>query len=339
MKKSIQLIALVAVALLSSCSGGEKDKATAEKVDEKPRVKLASVTARPVDQIQEYTATVQAEVKNNIAPSSPVRIDQIFVEVGDRVSKGQKLVQMDAANLKQAKFRLDNQEIEFKRTDELYKVGGTSKSEWDAAKMALDVQKTTYKNLLENTALLSPINGVVTARNYDNGDMYNAGNPVLTVQQIMPVKLMIHVSEGFYTQVKEGMEVKIHLDVYKNEEFTGKVSLVYPTIDAATRTFPVEIKLDNKDMRVRPGMFARVTINFGTERRVVLPDLAVVKQTGSGDRYVYVYEDGKVDFVKVELGRRTDTRYEVLSGVPDGARVVVAGQSRLHNGAEVTVVE
>lgn len=121
MKKSVQLIALVAVALLSSCSGGEKDKATAEKVDEKPRVKLASVTARPVDQIQEYTATVQAEVKNNIAPSSPVRIDQIFVEVGDRVSKGQKLVQMDAANLKQAKFRLDNQEIEFKRTDELYK--------------------------------------------------------------------------------------------------------------------------------------------------------------------------------------------------------------------------
>ena len=203
----------------------------------------------------------------------------------------------------------------------------------------LDVARTSYENLKENTQLISPIDGIVTARNYDNGDMYNAGNPVLTVRRIMPVKLMIHVSEGFYTQVKEGMEVKIHLDVYKNEEFTGKVSLVYPTIDAATRTFPVEIKLDNKDMRVRPGMFARVTINFGTERRVVLPDLAVVKQTGSGDRYVYVYEDGKVDFVKVELGRRTDTRYEVLSGVPDGARVVVAGQSRLHNGAEVTVVE
>ena len=169
--------------------------------------------------------------------------------------------------------------------------------------------------------------------------MYSAGKPLLTVQKIVPVKLMIHVSEGFYTQVKEGMPVKIHLDVYKDETFTGKVSLIYPTIDAATRTFPVEITLDNKDMRVRPGMFARVTIDFGTERRVVLPDLAVVKQTGSGDRYVYVYNDGKVDFVKVELGRRTDTRYEILSGVPDGARVVVAGQSRLYNGAEVTVVE
>lgn len=81
-----------------------------------------------------------------------------------------------------------------------------------------------------------------------------------------------------------------------------------------------------------------MTIDFGTERRVVLPDLAVVKQTGSGDRYVYVYNDGKVDFVKVELGGAR-YRYEVLSGVSDGARVVVAGQSRLYNGAEVTVVE
>ena len=102
---------------------------------------------------------MEAEVKNNIAPSSPVRIDRILVEVGDRVSKGQKLVSMDEANLKQTKFQLDNQEIEFKRMDELYKVGGASKSEWDAAKMALDIKETAYRNLLENTALLSDKRG------------------------------------------------------------------------------------------------------------------------------------------------------------------------------------
>ena len=326
MKKSVQLIALVAVALLSSCSGGEKDKATAEKVDEKPRVKLASVTARPVDQIQEYTATVQAEVKNNIAPSSPVRIDQIFVEVGDRVSKGQKLVQMDAANLKQAKFRLDNQEIEFKRTDELYKVGGTSKSEWDAAKMALD-----------NTALLSPINGVVTARNYDNGDMYSGGNPVLVVEQITPVKLMINVSEGYFAKVKKGSPVAVKVDVYGDEEFEGTINLVYPTIDPNTRTFPVEVRLTNRDQKVRPGMFARVTLNFGTQEHVVVPDLAIVKRAGSGDRYVYVYKDGKVSYNKVELGRRMDTEYELISGVDNNSQVVVAGQSKLADGVEVEV--
>ena len=194
MKRSIQLVALLLTVFMGSCTGG-KDKAAAEHVDAKPIVKLADVKARPVDQIQDYTATVEAEVKNNIAPSSPVRIDQIFVEVGDRVSKGQKLVQMDAANLKQTKLQLDNQEIEFNRIDELYKVGGASKSEWDASKMQLDVKQTAYKNLLENTSLQSPINGVVTARNYDNGDMYSGGEPVLVVEQITPVKLLINVSE------------------------------------------------------------------------------------------------------------------------------------------------
>ena len=70
----------------------------------------------------------------------------------------------------------------------------------------------------------------------------------------------------------------------------GKISLIYPTINAATRTFPIELVLDNKDMKVRPGMFARVEVNFGSENHVVVPDLAVVKQAGSGDRYVFVYE-------------------------------------------------
>lgn len=259
MKKSIQLVALLLTVVMGSCTGG-KDKAATEHVVEKPKVKVADVKARPVDQIQEYTATVEAEAKNNIAPSSPVRIDQIFVEVGDRVSKGQKLVQMDAANLKQTKLQLDNQEIEFNRMDELYKVGGASKSEWDASKMQLDVQRTAYKNLLENTSLVSPINGVVTARNYDNGDMYSGGNPVLVVEQITPVKLMINVSESYFTQVKKGAPVDVKLDVYGDEIFKGTINLIYPTIDAATRTFPIEIKLDNRDQRVRPGMFARATL-------------------------------------------------------------------------------
>lgn len=336
MKKGFQLIALLAVVLLGACSGG-KDKVATDKVDDKPRVKLADVSARPVEQIQEYTATVEAEVKNNIAPSSPVRIDRIWVEVGDRVAKGQKLVSMDAANLKQAKFQLDNQEIEFKRIDELYKVGGASKSEWDAAKMALDVKKTAYTNLLENTSLLSPISGVVTARNYDSGDMYSGGNPVLVVEQITPVKLLINVSETYFTQVKKGTPVSVKLDVYGDETFDGNISIVYPTIDPATRTFPVEIKLANKDQKVRPGMFARATLNFGTKENVVVPDLAIVKQAGSGDRYVYVYKDGKVSYNKVELGRRMGAEYELISGVPNPSQVVIAGHTRLINGSEVEV--
>lgn len=336
MKRCFQLMALLAVVLLGSCSGG-KEKGAAEKVDEKPKVKLADVTARPVEQIQEYTATVEADVKNNIAPSSPVRINKIYVEVGDRVVKNQKLVQMDMANLTQKKLQLENQRIEFKRMDELYKVGGASKSEWDAAKMQLDVQETSFKNLEENTYLISPINGVVTARNYDNGDMYSGGDPVLVVEQITPVKLLINVSETYFTKVKLGAPVDVKLDVYGDEHFDGKISLIYPTIDPATRTFQVEIQLPNKGQKVRPGMFARATLNFGTADNVVVPDLAIVKQAGAGDRYVYVYKDGKVSYNKVELGRRMGSEYELKSGVPNNSQVVVAGQSRLINGMEVEV--
>ena len=343
MKKSFQLAAVLVAAMLGACSGGEEKKAettAAETVIEKPTVKLATVTSRDVEQISEFTATVEAEAKNNIAPTSPGRISKIFVEVGDQVRKGQKLVQMDAANLTQLKLQLDNQETEFKRVDELYKVGGASKAEWDAAKTNLDVRRSSYENLLENTQLVSPLNGVVTARNFDNGDLYTSTQtPVLVVEQIAPVKLMINVSEPNYPKVTKGMPVTVKLDVYEGEEFEGKVSLVYPTIDAATHTFPVEITLANANQRVRPGMFARVTMNFGSKNHVVVPDMAIVKRAGSGDRYVYVYNNGKVSYNKVELGRRMGTEYELVSGVDNNSQVVVAGQNRLADGVEVEVIQ
>ena len=343
MKKSFQLAAVLVAAMLGACSGGEEKKAettAAETVIEKPTVKLATVTSREVEQIGEFTATVEAEAKNNIAPTSPGRISQIFVEVGDYVRKGQKLVQMDAANLTQLKLQLDNQETEFKRVDELYKVGGASKAEWDAAKTNLDVRRSSYENLLENTQLVSPLNGVVTARNFDNGDLYTSTQtPVLVVEQIAPVKLMVNVSEPNFPKVTKGMAVKVKLDVYEGEEFEGKVSLVYPTIDAATHTFPVEITLANANQRVRPGMFARVTMNFGSKNHVVVPDMAIVKRAGSGDRYVYVYNNGKVSYNKVELGRRMGAEYELISGVDNNSQVVIAGQNRLADGVEVEVIQ
>ena len=340
MKKSFLMAAVVVAAMLGACSGSDKKEAEATVVAEKPTVKLATVSSRDVEQLEEYTATVEAEAKNNIAPTSPGRISQIFVEVGDHVRKGQKLVQMDAANLTQLKLQLDNEEKEFNRVDELYKVGGASKSEWDAAKTSLDVRRTSYKNLLENTQLVSPLNGVVTARNFDNGDLYTSTQmPVLVVEQITPVKLMVNVSEPNFPKVTKGMPVTVKLDVYEGEEFEGKVSLVYPTIDAATHTFPVEVTLANGNQRVRPGMFARVIMNFGTKNHVVVPDQAIVKRAGSGDRFVYVYNNGKVSYNKVELGRRLDTEYELISGVENNAQVVIAGQTRLADGVEVEVIQ
>jgi multidrug efflux pump subunit AcrA (membrane-fusion protein) len=119
----------VALTLLASCSGEKKEVKTE---DEKPKVRVEAVRVEAVDQSQEFTATVQPNVSNNIAPQAPGRIQKLMVEVGDHVKAGQLLATMDETALKQTKIQLDNQELEFKRIDELYKVGGASKSNWDA---------------------------------------------------------------------------------------------------------------------------------------------------------------------------------------------------------------
>ena len=327
----------MAALLLVSCNSEKKDQTTTQ--DQKVQVKVETVTSQDVEQTSEFTATVEASVTNKIAPQMAVRIDKVFAEVGDKVRKGQKLAQMDQSNLMQSKVQMENIEAEFKRLDELYKIGGVSKSQWEAQKTSLEIAKTSYRNLSENTQLISPINGVVTARNYDSGDMFSMGTPIFVVEEIRPVKLLVNISETLFTQVKKGMPVDVKLDVYGDETFAGKVSLVYPSIDSQTRTFPVEITVANNDERVRPGMFARVTINFGVKQNVVVPDLAIVKQSGSGDRYIYVYKDGKVSYNKVELGRRMGDKFELISGVENGDQVVVTGQSRLNNGMEVEIVK
>ena len=338
MKKNLTFIALVATAIFSSCGSSETTETAGTAQQEKPKVKIAQVVSEAVPQFEKYTTTVEAEVKNNIIPSSALRIENILVEVGDNVTKGQKLVMLDASNLDQLKLQVANQEIDFKRIEELYKVGGASKAELDNAKTALDVNIKAYNTKLENTVMRSPINGVVTARNYDNGDMSGAA-PILVVEQIAPVKMNINVSEPYYAKVSKKTEVSVKFDAYGEEEFAANVSIIYPTINAATHTFPVELNIANKDRRVRPGMYGRATVNFGTQSHVVVPDQAVIKQLGSGDYFVYVYNNGKVSYNKVVIGRRMGDKYEIVEGIEPGSQVVVAGQNKLANGVEVEVIE
>lgn len=344
MKKVMMMASMVVLVLGATSCMGSKETPTTFKTEgetEAVNVKVQTVNARDVDQLVEFTANVEADVSNKIAPQSPVRIRKINVEVGDRVSKGQTLVQLDNNNLDQLKLQLDNLEREFKRTDELYKVGGCSKSAWDQSKASLDVMRQQYNNLVENTRLISPCSGVVTARNYDNGDLYNGQTPVVTVEKITPVKLILNVNEQYYSQVKVGMPIQnITLDAFPGESFNGKVRIVYPSLDATTRTFPVEVIIPNNDQRVRPGMFARVTLDFGTKNCVMLPDQSVVKQTGSGERYVYVLNaDSTVTHRTIDLGRRIGAEYVSNSGVNDGEQVVIFGQSLLNDGHKVHVIK
>ena len=331
------ILPIFAAAFVCSC-GDKKDASKA--IDPVVEVKLATVSSESVPQTATYTATVESDLKNNISPNMSYRIERILVDVGDQVSKGQLLVQLDASSLNQLKLQIDNQKVEFNRISELYKVGGASKAEFDNAKMQIEVMESQYRQMSQNTQLFAPMSGVVTARNYDNGDMY-AGTPILTIEKTNPVKVIMNVSEIHYKSIKKGQSVDLVLDSYEGENFTGKVTTISPSIDITTHTFPVEVTINNPQQKVRPGMFARVTVNYGSQSHVLVPDEALVKQIGAGDRYVYVYnaKTSTVSYNKVELGKHIGTKYEILSGVEDGQQVVIAGQARLAEGKKVKVVK
>ena len=330
------MMAVCAAVLFVACSG--KKEATGQAEEETVQlVKVEKVVEQPIPQVVSYTATVEPYKRNLISSSLPNRIKKIYVEVGDHVKAGQKLVDLDRANLAQQKLQLDNLELEYNRVKELFAVGGASQQQVDQMRTQYETAKTSYENLDENTILVSPVNGVVTARNFDDGDM--ASGAILTVMQIQPVKVLVNVSESDFTKVKQGMPVDVNVEVYGDEKFKGKVSLIHPTIDASTRTFVTEINIPNTDSRIRPGMFARVKIDFGNVNRVVVPDRAVIKRSGSGDRFVYVYKDGKVSFNQVQLGRHIDNTYELISGVESGSMVVTAGHTQLKDGAAVKIAE
>ena len=333
---------LLVVGALAAVSCGSKSTKSAETVEEVtiPNVEVATVLARDVEQQVLFTGNVEAEAVNNIAPQSAGRISRILVDIGDFVKKGQVVAEMDQTQLAQVELQLKNNETELNRMRELYEVGGLSKSDLESIEMAYNVSKTQYENLKENATLVSPINGVITARNYDAGDMYAMSAPIYTVEQIVPVKMLVGISETDYSKVSKGDSVEITADALPGKTFTGKIRKIYPTVDPATRTFTVEVVIDNNNSALRPGMFVRAVVKFGSNNSVVIPDVAVVKQQGSGERFVYVLnEDGTVTYQKVVLGRRMGAEYEVLEGLNDGAKVVVGGQIRLKDGIKVTVNE
>jgi RND family efflux transporter MFP subunit len=329
-----KLLSLLCLGVLISC--GEKKQETAQE-DTKIKVNTHVAELKKVEKISTYTANVQADVINQITPAMPGRIEKIYVEIGQKVSKNQLLVQMESSNLQQQNTQLANLQRDYERYSELLKVGGIAQQQVDQVKTQIDMLTAVIKNLRENTQLLSPINGVVTARNYDNGNVF-AQQPILTVQQLNPLKAIVRVSESNFTDVKTGMPAEIKLDVYGDEPFKGRVALIYPTIDAGTHTFGVEVDINNQNMRVRPGMYARVSLNFGIKESIVVPDAAIQKQAGANDKYVFVVENGVAKYRKVELGQRMEENYEILSGLNAGDNVVTAGQTRLIDGTPVEII-
>lgn len=333
----VLLVGSLTLMSLTSCSSGSAEKGATDttSTDSVRLVEVSPVTRTELSLSQDFTAQLEAKTLNNISAQAGGRLKQLLVKVGDRVSAGQVVARLEATQSSQLQIQLSDAQTNFTRMDELYKVGAVSKAQWDQAKSAVDQAKLAYANAAENTTLRSPISGFVTAKNYDNGDMTSPTLPVVVIQQIAPVKAVVGVSEQYYTLLKKGMQASLQVDALGEETFVGTVANVFPTLDPVTHTVSAEVEVKNADLKLRPGMYARLHIDFGSREALTIQDKAVVRQAGSGVRYVYLYQGGKAVYRAVELGAQQGDRYEVLSGLQEGDQVITSAPSSLKDGIAV----
>lgn len=342
------IISALALAIFSSC--GSKSEKAEEAADNSILVRVAPINISDVARKLEYSANLEAKEQVFYAPSlAGCRIKKINVEVGDRIYKGQVLVEMDATNLQQQELQLKNLEVEYNRAVKLKETGSISQQNYDAACTQYEIAKTAYNNLLENTRLVAPFNGVVTGKFMEEGELYSGGAfggaskpAVISIEQINPIKAYVNIAEQYYLQVKKGMKVTLTNDVFGKREFEGVVNIVYPTIDTKSRTFTCELLFQNNDESLRPGMYGSIALSVGEAKAMVIPSIAVLKVQGSNDRYLFLAKDGKAQRVSVKILNRYDDQVEIqaLDGeIKEGDKLVVVGQARLVDGAVIKIVD
>jgi membrane fusion protein, multidrug efflux system len=346
-------IILVSGFILSGCSS-KSDKAAkntqpSETTSERSviPVKVMTLSKTKIARTIDYTATILPFEEVNMAPSTPGRIDKIYVEVGDRIRKDDELFLMDRTQLYQLKLQLSSLAKDLSRLDTLLKSGSAKQQQYDQMKTQFDVTKTNVDFMEENTLMRAPFDGVVTGKYFENGEMYS-GTPttstgrsaVVTVMQISPLKVNVSISEQYYPLIKRGMKAEVTTDVYDNEKFTGTVFRISPTINPATRSFIVELELPNRNDLLKPGMFVRVYMALGEVDTFVVPANTVMVQEGTNIRFVFVVNGNIAERIEVLLGKRFDDQLEILSsGIKEGDLLVTEGQARLINGDKTDMVK
>ncbi|MBO5833316.1 MAG: efflux RND transporter periplasmic adaptor subunit [Alistipes sp.] len=337
MKKSLML--LVAVAVLAGCNSNQEKKTGETAVAESATaIKVCTAETMDVELKEVYTSEILPYKENDITPAAQgLHIDQIKVDVGDRVKAGDVVVTLNRTSLKQLEINLATVQDTYNRMLPVHKAGGISDQQLIELENTLNLQKEMVDNMKKNSVITSPISGVVTARNFENGDLF-ASMPILHIMQIDKLKVMANVSEQYYPVVKVGQKVDINVDIFPGETFEGKVTRINPALDAQTRTFGVEITIPNSNERLRPGMYARATFNMGTTTGVMVDDVAVQKQAGSSERYVYVIKDGVAEFRFVRDGRRVGNKINIIEGLEPGEQVATTSFIRLTNGKKVEII-
>ncbi|MDX9906309.1 MAG: efflux RND transporter periplasmic adaptor subunit [Bacteroidales bacterium] len=342
---------VLSVFILAGCGSMEGEKKNESSAASASAIKIEKVKVMALEPVTigkniEYTSTLKAFEEVHLVPSTPGRIEKIYVEVGSRVSKGDVLVQMDQIQLRQAIIQLQTLETDYKRLDTLQKVGSITRQQFDQISAQVEIARNNVEFLKENTRLVAPFGGIISGKYFENGEMYSgapnttAGKAaILSIVQINPLKAIVNIPETYFPVVNEGMKTQVLSDLYPGQAYNGQIMRKYPTIDPNTHSFQAEIRIENPGEKLRPGMFCRVELGFGEINALVVPALAVLKMQGSNERYIFLAEQGKAKRVSVTIGQRFDDKVEIVSNeLKVGDKLIIAGQSRLVDQVPVEIV-
>ncbi|HNT40627.1 MAG TPA: efflux RND transporter periplasmic adaptor subunit [Tenuifilaceae bacterium] len=344
MKTARTLLILSFSALIASCTGN-KTEVTGETKQAEVRVSTQPVEIQKVEHQLRLPATVQAYKENHLAPATAGRVEKVLVDVGDRVRAGQVVAILDRTSYQQAKIQFDKLSIDMARMDSLLKVGAVPQQQYDQVKMQYDISKTNLQFLDDNTTLKSPIDGVITGKYINDGEMF-AMTPVagigkaaiVSIMQLDRLKLLVGVSSSYLSKIELSSSVLITTEVFPGEKFNGKIEKIYPTIDNLTKTFTIEVVVPNRSNMLRPGMFATAFITIGSGNSILIPGYVIQKQSGTNERYVFTYSDGKAVRKVIEVGEVFDDKIEITSGLNPGDELIVVGQANLMDGQAVTKI-
>ena len=322
--------------LVASCGGQQ----TQQQVEQ--REELVETTALALSDISrelEFSSTLEGWQTLNVAPSLTGKIEHIYTEVGTSVSAGAMLVRMDQNQYATTKLTYANLGVELQRMESLRESGAVSQQAYDQTRLSYEQTKESLDFLEKNTFVRAPFGGVISARNYEDGELYS-GQPILVLTQIHTLKALIAIPENYYPNVKKGMKVDIVSDIYPGEVFPATIDIVYPTVDPASHTFQARLRIPNGGLKLRPGMYVKTRMSLGMARAMVVPYQSVLKLTGSNDRYVFLDDGGVAKRVFVKLGQRFDENIEIVSDeLQEGDRLVTVGQGKLVDGTKLNVVK
>jgi len=372
--KSLIYILATAGLLVIGLNCGGPDRESAKKEGNVIPVRVMKVERGNIVKTLDYLGDIKGlkEIKiYSVLSAKLLKINHdvgSFVKAGDTIGivdndRLKQMVEQAEAALKSAKAQYKNVLTEWERIKNLYENNAISKSQYDAvnaqketaeagARQAEANYKTALKQL-KDSYLVSPINGIVSDRFYDVGDMCTPQMPVFTVVDMDTVKIEIQVPDNEVSLMKEGLEALISVDAYPDTMFKGSVYKVYPTINPATRTTTVEIRIPNKNHLLKPGMFARVKVIVEKRNNVlVIPRKAILERTeldlSSGeittsrvkiDRYVFVVNGSVAHKRKIKTGIENDNFVEVTDGLKKGELLVVIGQQFVSDSSRVEIIE